>query len=142
MPYRRKPKGSAKLTLRKSGSKTEVVINAKSQSGKGGASSSGTTNSRGRTIRTDREQLTSGQKLKSGAKKLKEVPATSRAKEVEEYLFEEVYFTHSKEPRIVRPRGVEFHVGQVIRHKQDNYHGVIVGWDTVAKVTIYMCRIH
>ena len=130
VPYRRKLKGSAKITLRKSGSKTEVVIN---QPGKGGASS-GATNTRGGTIRTGSEQLAS-QKFKSGAKKLKEVPATSRAKEVEDYLFQEVYFTHSKEPRTVRPRGVAFHVGQVVRHKQDNYHGVIVGWDTVAKVT-------
>ena len=134
VPYRRKSKGSARITLRKSGSKTEVVINTKSQSGKGGASSSGATNTRGGTIRTDSEQL-ANQELKSGAKKLKEVPATSRAKEVEDYLFQEVYFTHSKEPRAVRPRGVAFHIGQVVRHKQDNYHGVIVGWDTVAKVT-------
>ena len=133
VPYRKKP---AKITLRKSGSKTEVVINTKSQSGKG-ASSSGTTNTRGGTIRTGSEQLTS-QKLKSGVtvKKLKEVPPTSRAKEVEDYLFKEVYFTHSKEPRTVRPRGLAFHVGQVVRHKMDNYHGVIVGWDTIAKVTI------
>jgi hypothetical protein len=124
VPYRRKPKDSAKITLRQSGSKTKVVIDT----GKGGASSTGATNTRGKTIRTDSKQLAS--------QKLKEVPPTSRAKEVEDYLFQEVYFTHSKEPRVVRPRGLAFHVGQVIRHKQDNYHGVIVGWDSVAKVTI------
>ena len=136
VPYRRRPKDSAKITLRRSGSKTEVVIDTKSHSGKaGGGSSLGGTNTKGRTIRTDGEQLTSSQKLKSGAKKLKEIPPTSRAKEVEDYLFQEVYFTHSKEPRMVRPRGLAFHVGQVVRHKQDNYHGVVVGWDPVAKVT-------
>lgn len=136
VPYRKKPKDSAKITLRKSGSKTEVAINTKSQSGKS-RSSSATTNTRGRTIRTGVEQLT-----KSGAKKLKEVPPTSRAKEVEDYLFEEVYFTHSKEPRTMRPRRLSFHIGQVVRHKQDNYHGVIVGWDLVAKVTITCVYIH
>ena len=136
VPYRKKPKDSAKITLRKSGSKTELVINTKSNSGKGTSSAA-----RGGPTRTGKEQLTS-QKSKSGAEKLKEIPPTSRAREVEEYLFEEVYFTHSKEPRSVRPRRLAFHVGQVIRHKQDNYHGVIVGWDLVAKVTTdHMCII-
>ena len=136
VPYQKKPKDSAKITLRKSGSKTEVVIDTKSQSGKG-TSSSGTTNTRGGAIRTGSKQLTSQKlKLEATTKKLKEVPPTSRAKEVEDYLFQEVYFTHSKEPRTVRPRGLAFHVGQVVKHKMDKYHGVIVGWDTVAKVTV------
>lgn len=124
VPYRKKAKDSAKLTLRKSGSKTELVINTKSKTTASGASSTSTA-----------KQL-SGSKSKSRVEKLKEVPPTSRAKEVEEYLFQEVYFTHSKEPRTMRPKKLEFHVGQVVKHKLDNYHGVVVGWDLVAKVIL------
>ena len=135
VPYRKKPKRSAKITLRKSGSKTEVVLNTKSPPAKTSAAAGGVAG------RANAEQVT-GKKLKSGAEKLKEVPPTSRAKEVEDYLFEEVYFAHSKEPRSVRPRGLAFQVGQVVKHTQDNYRGVIVGWDPVAKVTTHVALIH
>ena len=122
IPHRRKPKGSAKLTLRQSGSKTER-----------GSPKSKTKASDG--VKTSTEQLSST-KSKSGTERLKEVPPTSPAREVEDYLFNEVYFTHSKEPRNVRPRNLKFRVGQVVRHRQDKYHGVIVGWDLIAKVMV------
>ena len=63
----------------------------------------------------------------------KEAP-TSRAKEVEDYLLREVYFAQSKEPRKTRPSDVHYTVGQVVKHKMDGYHGVVIGWDPVAKV--------
>ena len=125
IPYRKRSmRNSAKITLRKSKSKTELVVDGSGKS----ASSRGVASKK-----TGREQL-SGSKSTSGGEKVKQVPPTSRATEVEDYLFNNVYFSHSKEPRTVRPKGVEFHIGQVIKHKQDNYHGVIIGWDLVAKV--------
>lgn len=135
IPYRKKSKGSAKLTLHKSGSKTksEVVIDDKSVKAKVTATAKGS--SAADTVKTDTQHL-SGVKAKSSSKQLKEVPPTSPAREVEEYLFKEVYFTHSKEPRSVRPSVLKFRVGEVVKHKLDNYHGVIVGWDPVAKVMI------
>ena len=68
-------------------------------------------------------------------KEPKEAP-TSKAKEVEEYMMREVYFAQSKEPRTKRPSNVHFVVGQVVKHKMDGYHGVIIGWDPVAKVCV------
>lgn len=117
VPYRKKPKGAAKVTLRKSGSKTEIVVDSKGK----GSSGSTPSDTRG-----------AGPRTQPG---VKQVPPTSPAKEVQEYLFNEVYFTHSKGPRTHRPKRLEFRVGQVVKHKLDNYHGVIVGWDLVAKVT-------
>lgn len=118
VPYRKKPKGAAKVTLRKSGSKTEIVVDSKGK----GSSGSTPSDTRG-----------AGPRTQPG---VKQVPPTSPAKEVQEYLFNEVYFTHSKEPRTHRPKKLEFRVGQVVKHKLDNYHGVIVGWDLVAKVIV------
>ena len=60
---------------------------------------------------------------------------TSPAREVEEYLLREVYFGQSKTVRNMRPPRVAYSVGQVIRHKQDGYFGVIIGWDKVAMVS-------
>ena len=133
IPYRKKPKGSAKLTLHKSGSKTktEVVIDDKSVKAKVTAAAKGL--SAADSVKTDTKHV-SGVKAKSDTKQLKQVPPTSPAREVEEYLFNEVYFTHSKEPRNTRPSVLKFRVGQVVKHKLDNYHGVIVGWDLIAKV--------
>ena len=59
---------------------------------------------------------------------------SSKAKDTEEYLYKEVYFTHSKVPRATRGPQVKLKVGQVVRHKTDGYYGVVVGWDEVAKV--------
>lgn len=133
IPYRKKPKGSAKLTLRKSGSKTktEVVIDGKSAKAKVTATAEGS--SAADSVKTDTKHL-SGVKEKPATEQLKQVPPTSPAREVEDYLFNEVYFTHSKEPRNVRPSHIKFRVGQVVKHRLDNYHGVIIGWDLVAKV--------
>ena len=60
---------------------------------------------------------------------------TSPAREVEDYLLREVYFGQSKTVRDMRPPHVAYSVGQVIRHRQDGYFGVIIGWDEVAMVS-------
>lgn len=59
---------------------------------------------------------------------------TSPAKEVEQYLMDKVYFAQSDEPRDPRPPSVKYRVGQVVHHRQDQYVGVIIGWDAVGKV--------
>ena len=59
---------------------------------------------------------------------------TSPAKEVEQYLMDNVYFAQSQEPRDPRPARVKYRVGQVVHHRQDKYVGVIIGWDAVGKV--------
>ena len=58
----------------------------------------------------------------------------SHAKEVEDYLLNEVYFCQSKKARERRPASVAYSVGQVVQHKTAEYIGVIIGWDEVAKV--------
>lgn len=62
------------------------------------------------------------------------IEEVSHAKEVDEYLMNEVYFTQSKTPRDRKTPSVAFSVGQIVRHKTDNYVGVVIGWDEVAKV--------
>ena len=62
---------------------------------------------------------------------------TSPAKEVEQYLIDKVYFAQSDEPREPRPPSVKYRVGQVVHHRQDQYVGVIIGWDAVGKVGRY-----
>ena len=69
------------------------------------------------------------------------IEEVSHAKEVEDYLMEEVYFGQSKTPRNHRPSSVSFGVGQVVRHKMAEYVGVIIGWDTVAKVLTCICIV-
>ena len=59
------------------------------------------------------------------------IEEVSRAKEVDEYLMNEVYFGQSKKPRDL---SVKFSVGRIVRHKTANYEGVVIGWDEVAKV--------
>ncbi len=58
---------------------------------------------------------------------------TSPAKEVEDYLYREVYFTQSKAPRGSKSSAVRFSVGQVVSHVTEGYYGVIIGWDAVAQ---------
>lgn len=96
--------------------------------------SSGTSKATG-TSKTDQGKTKSTQT--QSKTKVKEVyePATSRAREVEDYLYNEVYFTHSKTPRNFKPGHIKFSIGQVVTHNTDNFYGVIVGWDEVAKVT-------
>ncbi|PIK39367.1 hypothetical protein BSL78_23793 [Apostichopus japonicus] len=43
-------------------------------------------------------------------------------------------FGASAIPRNPRPGHIKYRIGQVIRHKQYGYRGVIVGWDATAKV--------
>ncbi len=93
-------------------------------------------------LQSDPEQETHSKPLEKVSKE----PIT-RAKEIEEYLFKEVYFARSKVPRTVRPPQVKLKVGQVVKHKQDGYIGVIVGWDEEAKVhnyclALFCCVFH
>ena len=60
----------------------------------------------------------------------------SYAKEVEDYLMKEVYYSQSKKPREWRPSSLKFSVGQVVRHKDSGFVGVVVGWDEIAKVSV------
>lgn len=55
------------------------------------------------------------------------------AKEVMLFVEPNGYFSGSPEPRTDRSK-VKFRIGQVIKHKRFGYRGVIVGWDTKAKV--------
>ena len=65
------------------------------------------------------------------------IEEVSHAKEVDEYLMNEVYFAQSKTPRDRKSSSVAFSVGQIVRHKADSYVGAVIGWDEVAKVNIY-----
>ena len=76
---------------------------------------------------------------KSSAQFIKEEEADneiSEAKEVEQYNKDLVYFAKSKKPRDPRPSSVKFYIGQTVRHTQDGYHGVVVGWDDKCKVSM------
>ena len=80
------------------------------------------------------ETRTSSSKTTTNPKKVifEEV---SYAREVEDYLMNEVYFAQSKVPRDTRS-SIKYSVGQLVRHKTAEYVGVIIGWDNVAKVVI------
>lgn len=58
---------------------------------------------------------------------------TSPAKEVEDYLYREFYFSQSKDPRVSKPSTISYSVGQVVKHVTEGYYGVIIGWDSVAR---------
>jgi hypothetical protein len=45
-----------------------------------------------------------------------------------------VYFAESSQTRMNHFKEVNFKIGQVIKHKSLNVHGVIIGWDLTAKV--------
>ena len=49
------------------------------------------------------------------------------------YLF--ICCAESATTRAPRPMGVIYRVGQVVKHKKFNFHGVIIGWDTKAQVS-------
>ncbi|EDV24793.1 uncharacterized protein TRIADDRAFT_56958 [Trichoplax adhaerens] len=55
------------------------------------------------------------------------------AVEVEKFRSGDENFAKSTIPRTPRPPHVRYRIGQVIRHRQWGYRGVIVGWDPVAK---------
>ncbi|CAI8048688.1 F-box only protein 21 [Geodia barretti] len=85
---------------------------------------------------TETEKVQTGSKMKTSTKteesdsKSQVIEEVSRAKEVDEYLMNEVYFGQSKKPRDL---SVKFSVGRIVRHKTANYEGVVIGWDEVAK---------
>ena len=54
----------------------------------------------------------------------------------EKYMFKNVYFARSTTPRINRPEHVTLRVGDVVKHKEQGYYGVIVGWDERAMVRL------
>ena len=89
---------------------------------------------------TETEKVQTGSKMKTSTKteesnsKSQVIEEVSRAKEVDEYLMNEVYFGQSKKPRDRRSPTVKFSVGRIVRHKTANYEGVVIGWDEVAKV--------
>ena len=56
------------------------------------------------------------------------------AEEVIKFQAKNGYFGMSTVPRTPRPKHIQFHVGQVIRHKLWNYRGVIIGWDETMTV--------
>lgn len=64
------------------------------------------------------------------------IEEVSHAREVEEYLVNEVYFGQSKTPRDYRTK---YSVGQIVKHKTSEFVGVIIGWDKVAQVCLEMC---
>lgn len=43
------------------------------------------------------------------------------------------HFGSSMEPRYPRPPNVKYRIGQIVKHKQYGYRGVIVGWDVETK---------
>lgn len=79
------------------------------------------------------EQPPKSQQFKSMGEQEDDPLTTSPAKEVEQYLMDNVYFAQSQEPRDPRPHNVKYRIGQVVHHKQDHYVGVIIGWDPVGK---------
>ena len=119
-----------------------------SSTGSGTAATGGTggqANTRSRFQKTaseteSNEKTTSSSSAKTTAKRKPVIiEEVSHAKEVEDYLMQEVYFAQSKAPRDHRPLSVRFSVGQLMEHKTAKYVGVIIGWDTVAKVCVCVC---
>lgn len=66
--------------------------------------------------------------------KEKKLPEPTDKIHSEAYLYKEVYFAHSKTPRTNRPAHVKLRVGEVVKHREQGYYGVIVGWDERALV--------
>ena len=54
---------------------------------------------------------------------------------------EEKWFGRSSEIRQQRPKDLEFRVGQVVRHTEWGWRGVITGWDKQAKVLCYIILV-
>ena len=53
----------------------------------------------------------------------------------EKYMYKNVYFARSKTPRVNRPDHVTLRVGDVVKHTEQGYYGVVVGWDEKAVVS-------
>ncbi|XP_020383811.2 uncharacterized protein si:dkey-261l7.2 [Rhincodon typus] len=71
--------------------------------------------------------------LKERSTQHEDPPGESPAMEVFLLNENDGYFADSPEPRSPRPLSVKYRVGQVFRHRQDGYIGVIVGWDEKAR---------
>ncbi|XP_060712699.1 uncharacterized protein si:dkey-261l7.2 [Hemiscyllium ocellatum] len=71
--------------------------------------------------------------LKARSTQHEDPPGESPAMEVFLLNENDGYFADSPEPRSPRPLSVKYRVGQVIKHRQDGYIGVIVGWDEKAR---------
>lgn len=145
IPHKRQVKKSKAIQISafktESGNKIKIISTSSKTPSNTKAKSpplpSTSSQSNGKSAQTETKSTSSGLKSEMLA-------PTSRAKEVDEYMMKEVYFAQSKEPRTKRSPDVQFYVGQVVKHKMDSYHGVIIGWDPVAKVRQhwvgYLCQ--
>ena len=96
--------------------KTTVKVNVGGKSGN--AKVTVTQNKAGTSNTASDSKLATGSKSSTGSK------AESK----------DDYFARSESPRVSRPPHVKFKVGQVVKHRQEGYFGVIIGWDETAKV--------
>ena len=143
VPFKRKGRASMKLKQHSEKGSTPITVESNSNSKTKQTKTSPSSADETMVHAGANSQQTKPRARETRAEQQVEEQPTSVAKEVKEYLFAEVYFAQSKEPRSVKPTGVAFSVGQVIRHKQDGYFGVIIGWDTAAKVSggMYVCIV-
>ena len=132
VPYKRKEKPSnIQVTLVKSGRGKTIII-SESDSTKMAEQAASKTS---KPLRIPAAVTKGTSPAKPTAQKKLVDEGTSPAREVDEFLMKQVYFGQSNEVRGHRPAAVQFSVGQVVKHKADNYYGVIVGWDETAKVS-------
>ncbi|XP_067882920.1 uncharacterized protein si:dkey-261l7.2 isoform X2 [Heterodontus francisci] len=77
----------------------------------------------------------STQRIQASRRSIQNEDPLGESPAVEVFLLKEKdgYFADSPEPRSPRPPYVKYRVGQVFRHEQDGYLGVIVGWDEKAR---------
>lgn len=64
----------------------------------------------------------------------------SVAYEVLAWRKNKLYFSESSQTRMNHFKEVKFKIGQVIKHKALNVHGVIIGWDLTAKVRLKLSK--
>ena len=145
VPYQRSSRTNLKSTVFKSkagtttilissmdGTKTRKTGETGSQSKASVQSETGKTSSTGSSSATrqpvlksqfhkaeETQKLTSPKTVSTTEKeKPPFIEAVSPAKEVEEYLMNEVYFAQSKTPRDHKPSSVLYSVGQIVKHKK------------------------
>lgn len=75
-------------------------------------------------------------KSKTAIKSLRLPYGESVAQEIFKYRSTKQYFAQSTAVRSPRPAGLNFRVGQVIKHNVFGYRGVIIGWDSRCKAPI------
>ena len=146
IPHKRRLEKTTKIHLSSLDSRSGKNIKSSTSGSSSKHSNSPNDGSKSQSlVKTKQEGKTPSSQSSSKVKRKKkvvDVAPTSRAKEVEEYLMKEVYFSQSKTPRTTRPSSLEFFVGQVVKHKMDGYYGVIIGWDSTAKVHIRLISWH